>query len=77
MTTRFSRGLIHALRTALNSGILPTRCFALAEHTTPPIVPDAVTLSVPDEDARAHEGGPKSGEESRPRPSLRRLAARR
>jgi hypothetical protein len=76
MTTRFSRGLIHALRTALNSGILPTHYFALAEHTTP-IIPDVVALSVPAEDARAHEGGPKSGEESRPRPSLRRLAARR
>lgn len=58
----FHGAWIYAIRTALNSGILPTGYFALAEHTTPPIIPDVVTLSVPGEDVCAYEGAPKSGE---------------
>jgi hypothetical protein len=45
----FHGAWIYAIRTALNSGLLPEGYFALAEHTTPPIIPDVVTLSIPDE----------------------------
>jgi hypothetical protein len=44
---------IAALRLALNSGRLPSGYFALAEHTTPPYVPDILTLTLPTD-----EGGP-------------------
>lgn len=40
---------IYAISDALNGGLLPEGYFALAEHTTPPIVPDVVTLSIPDD----------------------------
>ena len=39
---------IFAIADALNDGLLPPGYFALAEHVTPPIVPDVVTLSIPD-----------------------------
>jgi len=45
----FHGAWIYAIRTALNAGLLPEGYFALAEHTTPPIIPDVVTLSIPDE----------------------------
>src|SRR5438552_1505412 len=45
----FHGAWIYALRTALNNGLLPAGYFALAEHTTPPIIPDVVTLSLPDD----------------------------
>jgi len=38
---------IIALSNALNNGLLPAGFFALAEHSTPPIVPDVVTLTTP------------------------------
>jgi hypothetical protein len=38
-----------AIKAALNAGLLPPGYFAMAEHTTPPIVPDVVTLSIPAE----------------------------
>lgn len=38
---------IVALSNALNNGLLPEGFIALAEHSTPPIVPDVVTLSIP------------------------------
>lgn len=40
---------IFAITDSLNGGLLPDGYFALAEHTTPPIIPDVVTLTVPDE----------------------------
>ena len=43
----FHGAWIYAIRTALNSGILPEGYYALAEHTTPPIIPDVVTLTIP------------------------------
>jgi hypothetical protein len=39
---------IFAIADALNGGLLPQGYFALAEHTTPPIIPDVVTLTLPD-----------------------------
>jgi hypothetical protein len=39
---------IAALFHDLNNGRLPTGYYAMADHTTPPIVPDVVTLSTPD-----------------------------
>jgi hypothetical protein len=39
---------IAALKTALNKGLLPEGYYAMADHTTPPIIPDVVTLSIPD-----------------------------
>jgi len=38
---------IGMLKSALNDGRLPAGYIALAEHTTPPIVPDIITLSMP------------------------------
>ncbi|MBY0513931.1 MAG: DUF4058 family protein [Gemmataceae bacterium] len=40
-----------SLATALNNGVLPDGYFAMAEHTSPPIVPDVITLTTPDADA--------------------------
>jgi hypothetical protein len=40
---------IAALRQALNTGLLPKGYFAMAEHTTPPYVPDLLTLTLPGE----------------------------
>jgi hypothetical protein len=66
----FHGAWIYAIRTALNSGLLPEGFFALAEHTTPPIIPDVVTLSIPDDapplshivNGNVNDGGePKSG----------------
>ena len=45
----FHGAWIFAIRTALNDGLLPKGYFALGEHTTPPFVPDVVTLSIPDD----------------------------
>jgi hypothetical protein len=39
---------IFAIADALNGGLLPDGYFALAEHTTPPIIPDVVTLTFPE-----------------------------
>ena len=39
---------IASLATALNNGRLPPGYYAMADHTTPPIIPDVVTLSTPD-----------------------------
>jgi len=39
---------IASLKNALNNGLLPTGYYAMAEHTTPPVIPDVVTLSIPD-----------------------------
>lgn len=41
---------IFAIADALNGGLLPEGYFALAEHTTPPIIPDVVTLTMPEAD---------------------------
>jgi hypothetical protein len=41
---------IFAITDALNGGLLPNGYFALAEHTTPPIIPDVVTLTMPGQD---------------------------
>lgn len=41
----FHLAWIASLQYALNTGVLPRGYFALAEHTTPPYVPDVVTLS--------------------------------
>jgi hypothetical protein len=56
----FHLAWIASLLHALNDGRLPPGYFAMADHTTPPIVPDVVTLSLPaDEDhlAPASAGG--------------------
>ena len=45
----FHGAWIFAIRTALNNGLLPKGYFALGEHSTPPFVPDVVTLSIPDD----------------------------
>ena len=34
---------------ALNARLLPPGYFAMADHTTPPVIPDLVTLSIPDD----------------------------
>lgn len=39
---------IASLATALNNDRLPPGYYAMADHTTPPIIPDVVTLSTPD-----------------------------
>ncbi|MFO0803993.1 MAG: DUF4058 family protein [Gemmataceae bacterium] len=39
---------IFAIADSLNGGLLPQGYFALAEHTTLPIIPDVVTLTLPD-----------------------------
>ncbi|WP_171471408.1 DUF4058 family protein [Frigoriglobus tundricola] len=41
---------IAAIRQALNTGRLPDGYFAMAEHTTPPYVPDVLTLTLPTPD---------------------------
>ena len=38
---------IAAIRQALNTGRLPPEYFAMAEHTTPPYVPDVLALTLP------------------------------
>lgn len=43
----FHLSWIAALRTALNSGLLPTGYFALAEHQAAPFTPDVLTLQLP------------------------------
>ena len=45
----FHGAWIYAIRTALNTGLLPPGYFALAEHVTPPIIPDVVTLTLPND----------------------------
>ncbi len=40
---------IFAITDAFNNGLLPKGYFALGEHTTPPFVPDVVTLTLPDD----------------------------
>ncbi len=42
----FHLSWIASLLTTLNNGRLPRDYFAMAEHTTPPIVPDLVTLAL-------------------------------
>ena len=44
----FHLSWIAALRTALNSGLLPEGYFALAEHQAAPFTPDVLTLQLPD-----------------------------
>lgn len=51
----FHQAWITFLATALNGGLLPSGYFALSEHTTPPYVPDILTLTLP-----ANEGQPDS-----------------
>ena len=45
----FHGAWIFAISSALNNGLLPKGYYALCEHTTPPFVPDVVTLSIPDD----------------------------
>jgi hypothetical protein len=81
---------IYALADVLNGGRLPPGYYAMAEHSTPPVVPDVLTLEVPAADgSRAASGGtatatapPKvrftaSGRRrTRARPARRRVAVR-
>ena len=41
------------IRTALNSGLLPRSFFALAEHVTPPYVPDVIALEESDREEQS------------------------
>src|SRR5689334_3749422 len=49
---------IAALKNALNDGRLPPGYFAMADHTVPPIIPDVITLALPD----ARRGGSGGGD---------------
>jgi hypothetical protein len=53
----FHYGWIATIYQTLNQGVLPEGYFAMADHTTPPIVPDVVTLSLSDQTADAASGG--------------------
>lgn len=52
---------IYAIADALNLGILPADYFALAEHVTPPVIPDVLTLEAPDRRNGTPPGGRQGG----------------
>jgi hypothetical protein len=49
---------IAAISQALNTGRLPSGYFAMAEHTTPPYVPDILTLTLPEPNGAPEAEGP-------------------
>ena len=60
----FHDGWLYAIRGALNSGLLPKGYYALAEHTTPPYVPDVLTLTQPADEQASNGAGLTTGEGS-------------
>jgi hypothetical protein len=72
----FHGAWIYAIRTALNNGILPGGYYALAEHTTPPIIPDVVTLSIPDDPPVPALGNGASGPDHEPSTTIVATARR-
>ena len=62
---------IGAILGQLNGGLLPPEYFALAEHSTPPYVPDVVTVEWPDSSER-----PATATATLPVARVRQVAAR-
>ena len=57
----FHQAWITALRSRLNTGILPPEYFALSEHTILPYVPDVLTLTLPKGNIPSSESAGSSG----------------